>query len=354
MPPVCRGSGGSGGGGQVEQGRQRPDPVEQLGDRAGAVEQGEGGRPVAVQAGQHLQPEQAGHHAVGDLAGRQQRSQRRGGEHVPHRRLRERTPRGQAGADPLAEARHRVRPADHLHQHGDVARVEVGLEDRAGGVDELAQRPGPVKQLAVGGHPPGADLLERRHQQVGDRAEVVEDQRLVASGLGRDPPGAGGRESGLAQGGDGGVDKRGPGVTHGDPLGDEVLSDRFKRSLKIEDTTRPGGREARVRADSRGRSRRTRLTPALALGGAGGGRRWGRPLRHAQAAPTRQSHGNRAVGRGQFWTSSSMASAVVSRRAMVWPRWLSSFAKPDLAIAPMRNDRVALIGEIRGLDRATY
>jgi hypothetical protein len=61
-----------------------------------------------------------------------------------------------------------VRPADHLHQHGHVARVEVGLEDRPGGVDEVGQRPGSVKQLAVGGHPPGADLLERRYQQVGD------------------------------------------------------------------------------------------------------------------------------------------------------------------------------------------
>ena len=267
MPPVERGERGeraerAGSGRQVEQGRQRPDPVEQVGDRAGAVEQGEGARPVAVQAGQHLQPEQAGHHAVRDLARRHQRPERRRGKHVPHRRLRERTPRGQAGADPLAQARHRVRPADHLHQHGDVAGVEVGLEDRPGGVDELAQRPGPVQQLAVGGHPPGADLLERGHQQVGDRAEVVEDQRLVAFGLGRDPPGAGGRESRLAQGGDGGGDERGPGVTHGHPSPDEVLSERFKRSLKIEPTTRPGGREARRRADTQ-RNGCRRTTRAL-------------------------------------------------------------------------------------------
>jgi hypothetical protein len=111
-----------------------------------------------------------------------------------------------------------MRPADHLHQHRDVARIEVGLEYRPGRVDELAQRPCPVKQLAVDRHPPCADLLKRRHQQVGNRAEVVEDQRLVAARLGRDPPGAGGREARVAQRGDGGGDERGPGVTHERPL----------------------------------------------------------------------------------------------------------------------------------------
>ena len=217
------------GGRQVEQARQRAEPVEQVGRPPGRGRTGQGrsarspSRLASISS-----PSRPATTPCATSPGGSQRTERGRGEHVPHRRLRERAPRRQAGADPLAQAGHRVRSADHLGQHGDVAGVEVGLEDRPGGVDELAQRPGPVKQLAVGGHPPGADLLERGHQQVGDRAEVVEDQRLVASGLGRDPPGAGGREPRLAQRGDGGDDRARPGCrARGIPSDDQDFERTF-------------------------------------------------------------------------------------------------------------------------------
>ena len=167
-----------------------------------------------------------------DLLGRHQRPERRRRQHITHRRLRERTPRREARTDPLAQPRHGLGSADHLDQHGHVSGVEIRLEYRPGAVDELAQRAAVIKQFAVGGHPPRADILKRGHQQAGHRAEVVEDQRLVASGLGRDPPCAGGGESRLAQRLDGRRDERGPRVTHQPLLPGYVLSDRFKRSLK--------------------------------------------------------------------------------------------------------------------------
>ncbi len=95
-----------------------------------------------------------------------------------------------------------------------MARVEVGLEDLARGVDQLRQRPGVVKQAPVGIHPLGADLLQRRHQQVGDGAEVVEHQRLVAARPLGDPPRAGTGEPRLPQRVNRRRHQRGPCLTH--------------------------------------------------------------------------------------------------------------------------------------------
>ncbi len=95
------------------------------------------------------------------------------------------------GAKFLRDGRARVaeRAGYHIGLHG-------GLHNASG--------------LAGGEGGAGVEILSRAQ-----RAEpVVEDQRLVASGLGRDPPGAGGGESRLAQRVDGRRDERGTRVPH--------------------------------------------------------------------------------------------------------------------------------------------
>ncbi len=103
-----------------------------------------------------------------DLLGGNERRDRGGGQHIPHRRLGELTPGRQARRDPLPEPRNRPCSADHLDQHREVAFVQVCQHDLPRGVDQFGHRSRPVQQAAVGGHPPLADVLERGDQQVGD------------------------------------------------------------------------------------------------------------------------------------------------------------------------------------------
>jgi hypothetical protein len=63
-----------------------------------------------------------------------------------------------------------------------VAGLEVLGENCPGGTDELGERGGLVDDVRVGREAAGADVIERGEQQLGDRAEVVEDQSLVAAG----------------------------------------------------------------------------------------------------------------------------------------------------------------------------
>jgi hypothetical protein len=230
-----------------------------------------------------------------------------------------------------------------------VAGVEIRLEHLPGAVDELAQRAGTIKQLAVGGHPPRADILERGHQKVGHRAEVVEDQRLVASGLGGDPPGAGGGESRLAQRGDGRRDERGTRVPHQPTLPWQILSDRFKRSLKSYACQRRArtrwahGEEywwrRRHSGDAEDELRRRKVESVLDGTSIGA-------VEHSQTVEATIDSGRHVLrirsGRYSshnrtFDAADGEAAGDRCHGAMVWPRWVASFVKPDLAIALIRQ-----------------
>jgi hypothetical protein len=106
-----------------------------------------------------------------------------------------------------------------------VARVEVRLEHAARGGDEFSKRLVPIEQFPIRRHPPCAYLFERGDQQVVDRPEMVKDQRLVAPGPLRDPPGTRAGKPGLTQHGDGRLNQRGTSIAHSPPP-------HFERSLK--------------------------------------------------------------------------------------------------------------------------
>ena len=193
-----------GGGGRLW-GGWATEQLEQAGQPTGPVEQRQCRRRVAVEMGQHLQPEVERDDAVRDLLGRRQLGQRGAGHRPADGIGGEGPPRRDAGRHLGAEAGGRRRPGHHLREDGDVAGPEILLEYGPGGIDQPGESRRRGHRLLVLGEPSRADVVQRGEQQVGDRTEVVEDEPLVAPRPLGDLAGAGPAEPVLPQG----VDRRG-------------------------------------------------------------------------------------------------------------------------------------------------
>ena len=123
-----------------------------------------------------------------------------GGQHAPERLLRECGPR----LHQLDQCRAKLRPVrgagDQLRDHLDVTGGLVLLPEVGHGRDERLERPDRLDDLRVALEALRARAAQRLEQQVLERAEVVEDQRLVEGAAARDRPRAGSRDALFAHG----------------------------------------------------------------------------------------------------------------------------------------------------------
>ena len=108
-----------------------------------------------------------------------------------------------------------------------MAGVEVLLEDGLCRVDQSRQAGGSIHRFLVAEAPGLAHLVQGRQEQVGHRAEVVEDQALVAAGPTGDLPGARPGVTHVPEGLDGAADE---GLARLLAAGRGRLSDRCLRA----------------------------------------------------------------------------------------------------------------------------
>ena len=94
----------------------------------------------------------------------------------------------------------------------DVPAFQVGAVDACGRLDEFLERAGLPGELVVHAHALVAGAVECGQEQLVDPAEVVEDQRGVGSGAGRDRSCRGAGPALLAQGLARGGDEAVPGL----------------------------------------------------------------------------------------------------------------------------------------------
>ena len=163
---------------------------------------------IAVEVAEHLETEVEGDHGVGDVTGGDDRADRR-----PRR--------GHSAMADRANSRHEwIRSATSAPRPGtDDAPAIISTrtvmcpasrsvrKTSRGHVDQLAQRADPTDRFSVLLESLGTHVVEGGQQEVGHRAEVVEDQPLVGPGPPGDGPGAGPDEAVLLQRLDRGIDE---------------------------------------------------------------------------------------------------------------------------------------------------